>query len=306
MHDFAYVARETLEETLSLLAEHRPGAKLLAGGTSLVPQMRLPGLPEGCSKGMDIRPSLLISLRRMRELSRSWGDAEWVHLGALSTIRSLLDAGDGAVPLLAEVASAFGSPEIRNAATVGGNVCNASPAGSLLVPLLALQAEVRLMSAPGERYLAMADFYRGPHRTALRDDELLAEVRVARGAAEAPFGYSSWSTRPALGMLLAAAACVVRQDPEGGPVLRLACSASTGRPVIIEEGLDTQGDAASAMAAKVLEALGAQEKAMIACHYAQDHPQYPRWYMQRRVDLCVREACSRARRAWSERQGGAS
>lgn len=163
-----YLRPATLAEAIRLQAA-TPGARFIAGGTDLWVRMR---------KGLEAPPAL-VSLRAVRELSGlDLGDP--VRIGALVTLADL--AGSAGIrerfPALAEAALAMGSIQIRNVATVGGNLCNASPAADLAPPLLALDARMVIRSAKGPRETALADFFQGPGRTALAPGEILEAVLV--------------------------------------------------------------------------------------------------------------------------------
>src|SRR5438552_443672 len=138
----AVLVPETLDEACTALAA-RPGAVLLAGGTDLM---------VGVNAGRT-RPDDVVAVGRLAEL-RGWrGDGDHVVLGAGVTYTELLT---GPVPLLAQAARSVGSPQIRNAGTIGGNLGTASPAGDGVVALVALGGTVRLRSVDGERDVDLA------------------------------------------------------------------------------------------------------------------------------------------------------
>lgn len=170
----------TLDEALSLL--HRlQGAKVLAGGTDLLVAMKLKGL----------RVDNLVSLRRLGDALRYVRHEEGlIRIGAATTIRRLSEDPMllERAPVLAEAASKVGSHQVRNMGTLGGNLCNASPAADTAPPLLVLDAEVAAASLGRKRSIPLIDFFVGPGETALGPDELLVEVRfrpptVPHGAA---------------------------------------------------------------------------------------------------------------------------
>jgi xanthine dehydrogenase FAD-binding subunit len=190
-----YFAPVSLAQALALLAE-AGGATLLAGGTDLMPQ----------SQAGRLQPArTLLNIRRLPGLDGVTVEGGWLHLGALVTVSALLV--DPLVrqhaPMLAEAADHFASDQIRNAATLGGNLCNASPAGDTLPPLLALDAEVELVSlgdagAARSRWLALEGFFTGPGRTQRRPDELLRAVRLPLAPAGQVARFYKGGTRPAL------------------------------------------------------------------------------------------------------------
>ena len=168
-----YVAPTTLEQAAEIL---RAGnVTVLAGGTDLMPQSR--------SGKLKLQP-VLMNVRRVAEL-RGIAVAEGVaRIGALATMTELMENEivRRHMSVLAEAADHFASDQLRNAGTLGGNICNASPAGDMLIPLLVLEAEVELASkADGSlktRTLPIRDFFTGPGRTRREPQELLTAVRV--------------------------------------------------------------------------------------------------------------------------------
>lgn len=166
-----YHQPQSLKETLALLAEHRERARIVAGGTDVVVEL---------SRG--IRPTnTLIDITAVPGLRAiSFADGV-ITLGALTTHNDVVASRlcrERAIPL-AQACWAVGAPQIRTRGTVAGNLVTASPANDTITPLIALDAEVVLLSARGERRMALLDFYLGVRRTALAPDELLSEIRFA-------------------------------------------------------------------------------------------------------------------------------
>ena len=158
----------TLDDALLALAEH-PDAQLLAGGTDLMVAINYG----------HARPSSVIALRSVRELCFARRVDDTFVIGAGVTYTEL-ESGEIAdrYPALAAAARTVGSPQIRNAGTIGGNVANASPAGDTLPVLAALDAKVELRSRSGTRLLDWRDFFVGVKRTARSPDELIYAVHL--------------------------------------------------------------------------------------------------------------------------------
>jgi len=161
----------SIEDCLKLLAERGPEAKLVAGGTDLLPQMK---------NGL-IKPAAVIDLSGvadLRVLRRE--DGAGLRVGASVAAREIeLDPYTRSTyPALAESGALVGSVQIRNLATVGGNLCNAAPSADMAPPLLALDAEAIIAGPRGRRRVPMADFFTGVRRTVLAPDELLVELIV--------------------------------------------------------------------------------------------------------------------------------
>lgn len=188
-----YTAPRSLPEALQVLAAGP--ATVLAGGTDLMPQSRSGRTP--------FAPTL-VNIQRIDELHGVSLRDGAIEIGALTTIAAL--HGNPTVrndaPALWQACDHFASGQIRNAATIGGNICNASPAGDTLVSLLVLGASVILASAatggPVQRHLPLAEFLLGPGRTARRPDELLVAVQMPVPAPGWVDRYVKFGARPAL------------------------------------------------------------------------------------------------------------
>jgi aerobic carbon-monoxide dehydrogenase medium subunit len=167
---FDYQRAGSVDEALALLAEHGDEAKLLAGGHSLLPLMKL----------RLALPQVLIDIGRIDELSFVEGDGDAVRIGALTRHHDLATsalAGEQ-VPLLAHVAGQIGDPQVRHRGTIGGSLAHGDPASDLPAALLALRATLVARGPGGGREIAADDFFTGFLETALAPDEILTEVRV--------------------------------------------------------------------------------------------------------------------------------
>jgi carbon-monoxide dehydrogenase medium subunit len=170
LNDFEYLAPESISDVLTFLAEHGEEAKLIAGGTDLLVDMK---------KGK-IQPKYLVSIMGIPELRHITEYEGGLRIGATTTFREIIESESvkNKYPLLLETAQAVGSAQIRNMATIGGNICNALPSADFPPALVALDAEVKLLSKREERFLPLEEFFVGVRKTKLEKDELLAEVRV--------------------------------------------------------------------------------------------------------------------------------
>ncbi len=179
----------SLAEACAALAEAGDGGRLVAGGTALVPMMRL-GL---------VRPERVIALHRVAGLDGIAAVDGGLDLGAMVTMARLARAPAvvSGWPLLAEAARRVATPAIRSAATLGGNLGYAESASDPAPALLCLDADVRIAGTRGERSVPLARFFTGFYETALGDGEIVAGVRVPAVPAGAVGGYVKFCSRSA-------------------------------------------------------------------------------------------------------------
>lgn len=171
-----FLQPSSLDEALTLVAEHGTRARLIAGGTDVLVELQ-----------RGVKPAqTLIDLSALPDLRYVRVEGPHLAIGALATHNDILRS-----PLswqyaqaLAQACQEVGAPQIRTRATVAGNLLTASPANDTIPPLLALNAELVLTSRAGERVVPLSQFYRGVRRTELQEGELLREIRVPLGASE--------------------------------------------------------------------------------------------------------------------------
>jgi carbon-monoxide dehydrogenase medium subunit len=170
---FEYHRPDSLEEALQLLAEHGDEAKVLAGGQSLIPVMKL----------RLAAPAHLIDISRLAMDSIAEADGR-LAIGALARHRDLERSHllKARYPVMAAAAPLISDPIVRNLGTIGGSLCHADPAGDWGSVMLALQASVVVRSGRGERELPISEFLEDTFTTALEPDEILTEVRVPQPA----------------------------------------------------------------------------------------------------------------------------
>jgi carbon-monoxide dehydrogenase medium subunit len=183
---FDYVAAESAAQAIDLLAEHGDDAKVLAGGHSLLPMMKL----------RLAAPEVLIDITRATDLSGISIDGDEILIGA--TTRHADVASSNLVrtdaPLLAHAASLVGDPQIRHRGTIGGSLAHADPAADLPMAIVALGGSIELRGPDGTRVVLADDFFTGFFETALEEGELLTAVRVPRRPDE-PWGYQKFVRR---------------------------------------------------------------------------------------------------------------
>ena len=170
---FDYRAPTTLDEALAVLGQHGDAAKVMAGGQSLIPLLKL----------RFTRPELVVDLGRVGGLKHVKRDNGHIAIGALVRhvdIESNREIAAGA-PMMAEAAHWIADPLVRNRGTLVGSICHADPAGDWGSVILALKADVVARSRSGERVIRSADFFKGPFETALKPDEVVTEVRIPAG-----------------------------------------------------------------------------------------------------------------------------
>lgn len=183
---FDYLRAGSADEAVSLLSEHGDEAKLLAGGQSLLPLMKL----------RLANPAVVIDTARIRELSFIREDGEDLVLGALTRHCDL--AGSDLVrhhaPLLAHAASQVGDPQIRHRGTLGGSLAHGDPASDLPAAVLALGGTLVIKGAHGQRNVVATEFFRGFLETAVEPDEMLTEIRVPK-ASDAAWSFQKFTRR---------------------------------------------------------------------------------------------------------------
>ena len=200
-----YLLPQTLAEALGLLAEYNGKAQVIAGGTDVIPQLR-----HG-----DLEVETLIDITRLPDMSSIRQEADAIVLGGLVThaqvaASSLIKESAGA---LAEAAAAVGSPQIRNIATVAGNLVNGHPAADASMPLLALDASVTIASPHGDRVIPLAEFFLGKGKTALDcRQEILTQIRFTALKKNQGSSFLRLSKRGSLTIAVLIFAAVIEAD----------------------------------------------------------------------------------------------
>jgi carbon-monoxide dehydrogenase medium subunit len=205
---FAYDRASSVEDALELLATHRNDAKVIAGGQSLLPLMKL----------RLARPERLIDIGRLDALRGISGRADGrLAIGALTTYAELLaDPTVTSLALFADALPDIADVQVRNRGTLGGSIAHADPASDMPALLLALGAEVVCRSAGrGERVIPMGAFLQGAFTTALDPDELLIEIRIPAPSGSYGSAYRRLA-QPASGFAIAGVAAVIGRTGAAG------------------------------------------------------------------------------------------
>ena len=226
---FEYVRAGSVDEAIAALTEHGDDAKLLAGGHSLLPLMKL----------RLAVPSVLVDIGRIPEFSYVRVDGDEVAIGAGTRHYELenSDVARAEVPLLPHVASRVGDPQVRHKGTLGGTVAHSDPASDLPTALLALDGSVVVQGPGGRRSIPVTEFWLGFFETALEPDELVVELRVPRTGG-AGWGYEKFTRRENDWPIVAAAAVqgrVALANMAGSVVRATATEEALARGASIEE-----------------------------------------------------------------------
>jgi carbon-monoxide dehydrogenase medium subunit len=224
LRPFALAEPESVPEAVEILARPDGEARIIAGGTALVPTMRL-GL---------VTPDRLVSLHRIPGLSGIRVDKGVLEIGAMTSLAALARHGvlGSGWPLLAQAAGRVATPAIRSTATLGGNLCYAEAASDPAPALLCLDAQVRVADSVGERVVAIGEFFRGFYETAVAPGEILTGVRVPAGPTGARSGYLKFCPRSAEDKpLIGVAALLVLDAVNRVAEVRIALAGAAPTPI---------------------------------------------------------------------------
>jgi len=250
---FTFESPATIEDAVASLGRS-PQAKVLAGGHSLIPLIKL-GLAE---------PKQLIDLRRIRQLRDIRSEDGGIVVGALATHRSIADhaAVSKTLTALAEAAAAVGDLQVRSRGTIGGSLAHADPAADEPAPTLAFDATIRVIGPKGRRDILAREFFKGPFETGLAPNEIVIEVRFPALAGRSGSAYAKFA-HPASGFAIVGVAAVATVKGDG--TVERAAIAVTGaapspfRATAAERAIvGTRGDANAVVAAAAKAADGVE------------------------------------------------
>jgi len=221
---FNYLAPATLNEALSLLAEHKGKARVIAGGTDFIPKLK---------RRETGAPDYIIDLKGIAGLDQIKPEAGGLNIGALVTIGAVEASPQiqQKFAILAQAAQSMASPQVRNRGTIAGNICNAVPSADSAPPLLTLEAKLKLISRKGTRTVGIEDFFTAPGQTTLNNDEILAEIQLPTMPPNSKGVYLKLTPRRAMDLAIVGVAVVV--TPEDGVCkdIRIALGAVAPTPL---------------------------------------------------------------------------
>src|SRR5262245_20525622 len=225
--NFDYTRPATLDEAIALLVQHGEGAKVLAGGHSLIPAMKL----------RLSQPTVVVDIGRIAGLSYIREDGGPIAIGATPTHAEIEGSAlpKEKCPLLPETASHIGDVQVRNKGTIGGSLVHADPAADYPAAMLALDAQIVLASPRGRRTVGAADFFVDLLQTSTAPDEILIEIRVPPTAKSVAYVKTE---QKASGFALAGVAAVV--GPQGVRVGVTGVAAKAYRATAVEQALGAQ------------------------------------------------------------------
>ena len=198
-----YFEPKTVSEALSVLAKHGAEAKVIAGGTDVMVDIKFKE-----------EPGSLVNIKKLPGLSGIKENGASLRIGALTTIREIETSSlvREKLPVLWEAAHQFASLQVRNTATIGGNICRASPSGETLTPLLVLEAKAKLAFSDGEKSEPFASFFQGPGKSSVGAKGLLTEIEVAYPAPGSKGVYLKHAVRGAMDIAMVGVAVMITPD----------------------------------------------------------------------------------------------
>jgi carbon-monoxide dehydrogenase medium subunit len=223
---FNYIDAKTVQEACSLLVKHKGNAKVIAGGTDLMPAMRY----------RRIVPQHVINIKSISNLDCiHYDDEKGLIIGALTTLDEI-DCSPvirEKFPAIANSAHLVGHPQIRNWGTIAGNLCNAAPSADTAPPLIALGAKVRIQGVQDERVTFLEDFFSGPGQTVLQVGEILTEILVPNLPPNTRSVYLKLPAKRAVGIAVVGVAVAATLDDKNAHVIdvKIALGAVAPTPI---------------------------------------------------------------------------
>ena len=221
---FEYLQPGTLEEALSVLAANKEKVRVLAGGTDLIVQLRRREIAV---------PDYVADIKKISQLKKIVFDEQGLRIGALVPISEIAALADikKDYKALADAAAIVASPQIRNRATVAGNICNAVPSADSAPPLLVFDAAVKLKSAKAERSVPVSEFFTGPRKTVTAPDEMVTGVFIPKPAANSKSVYYKHSQRHSMDLALVGVAAYGCKEGDSCKEIRIALGAVAPTPI---------------------------------------------------------------------------
>ena len=182
LQEFKYISPETSDELFDVLAKQGDNAKIIAGGTDLLVNMR----------AQTVTADIVIDIKKLKELKEiKFDDNEGLSIGAAVTCMELIENEiiNKHFHFLKEAALEIGSPQLRNRATIAGNICTASPCGDMSRALICMDALVEIGSGNGERIVKLTEFFKGVKKTVLDSDEVVLRIIVPPEMADVKGGH---------------------------------------------------------------------------------------------------------------------
>jgi CO/xanthine dehydrogenase FAD-binding subunit len=232
VHEFRYASPGSIKELLSLLADSRGLAKILAGGTDLIVQMR-----SGA-----VTPDLVIDVKRIPEFNSLSRTTEGLTIGAAVSCKAIYEDKviASTYPALIDSATLIGGVQIQGRASIGGNLCNASPSADSIPALIVLDASAGIQRAGGERELQVEDFCTGPGTNALAEDEVLVSLKIPARQRNSGARFLRFTPRNEMDIAVAnaAASVVLSNDGKHFASARIAIGAVGPTPLLVQEAAD--------------------------------------------------------------------
>jgi len=227
MQSFDYQKVYSLQDALEAVSASKGISVFMAGGTDLLVQIK-----EG-----KIRPQCVIDVKGIHEMDGLATSEDELSIGALTSIRTLETSPStlGKVPLLAQAAAKLGSVQVRHRATIGGNLCNASPSAETAPALLAMDAQAVICGKAGTRVVELNDFFLGPGATVLGDGEMLTHLKIPLTRNRQGSVYYKLSTRKAMDLAFVGVAVLLELD-RGDEITkaRIALGAVAPKPIRVQ------------------------------------------------------------------------
>jgi len=223
MNQFKYISPENKEKTLKILQEEKVNACIVAGCTNVLPDIKVKKLS----------PKILIDVTAIEELRGIDKKKDKICVGPLATIAELINSElilkEGKV--LIQAAQEFADPLVRNNATIGGNLVTASPAADMAIPLLTLDALIKIESFRKKREVKLKEFFLGPGKTVLQDDEMIVGIEFEQSDINKNGYFIKLGQRKA--MAIAIASIAVNLEVRQNRIIRIRVAAGSVAPIPI-------------------------------------------------------------------------
>jgi len=235
MNQFKYISPKTKEEVLKILKQEKSKACIVAGCSNVLPYI----------KDKIISGKLLLDISGIGELNYIRKSKGNLSIGAATTISDLINSKviKEECSVLHQAAEDFADPTVRNSATIGGNLADASPAADVAPPLLVLYAVLEIESINGKREVSLKDFFSGPRKTVLHDDEMITSIKIKSDSLNKNGCFIKLGLRQAMAISLASIAMILETQEEKVTDVRIAVGSVAPTPlrlINVEEFLVNQ------------------------------------------------------------------